>query len=242
MEGAQIGAQGKAAATTGTIRGLSVVPENYGTVSTEFGGIDVVLKHEGSAPGTTYGIRVRQPNTGDTLITSGYQLSNVSGAAGYTYGLDMYVDASNKVTIGTADIRLSNGATISNATQGNITVGQADTTTTFPGNVTVSGEFNTPIFVKKSADTYSVLATDINIMMTATGNSVATLPVVGLYAGQKITIINGSDDWNVNVTINATGGATIYGGSNSNTSEVAWHGGDSRTFQWDGSNWYVVNR
>jgi len=59
LEGGQIGAQNKSGGVALTIRGLSVIPENYGTNADEFGGLDVVLKNESNAATLTYGARIR---------------------------------------------------------------------------------------------------------------------------------------------------------------------------------------
>jgi hypothetical protein len=130
LEGASIGAQAKSGGTVPTVRGMTVTAENYGTMATEFGGIDVVMKNEAAIATTEYGIRVRNLNNSlATAIGAGYLLSDTGVNVGYTYGLDM-----NGATIGTADIRLHAGSTITD-TAGVVTIGA--TSTNFGGSMTI---------------------------------------------------------------------------------------------------------
>jgi hypothetical protein len=121
-----LGNQNKSGGTVGSITGLTVTPENYGTVSDLFGGVDVVMKNEGAVATSEFGVRVRNLNNSlGTAVGAGYLLSDTGANIGFTYGADF-----NGATIGTADLRLHSGDTITNAAAG---------TTTFSGAVALGG-------------------------------------------------------------------------------------------------------
>lgn len=107
LEGGSIGSQNKSGGIAPTLRGLTVTPENYGTVATEFGGIDIVLKNEANAATLTYGMRIRNIDaSAQAAIQAALLLSNTA-THGFLYGIDM-----NGATVETADIRLSAGIDI----------------------------------------------------------------------------------------------------------------------------------
>jgi hypothetical protein len=81
--------------------------------------------------------------------------------------------------------------------------------------------------------------TDRSIYVTGAANATITLPVAGLYYGQKMAVANKLTNA-ANVTVNAVGGAAI-GNSGNDTSEVVWTYGSISTFQWDGTQWWVVS-
>jgi len=54
-----LAAKGNSGGTLSQIRALQLVPENYGTCSDEFGGLDIVMKNEGAKATLEYGIRIR---------------------------------------------------------------------------------------------------------------------------------------------------------------------------------------
>jgi hypothetical protein len=88
-------------------------------------------------------------------------------------------------------------------------------------------------------DGYVILASDTNVMVNGTANAVVTLPVAGLSAGQTIRVSNNLSN-SANVTVNAVGGPVI-GNSGNGTSEVVWQIGNVSSFQWDGTEWWVIS-
>jgi hypothetical protein len=85
-----LGCQGKSGGTIGTIRGLSVNPENFGTVTNEFAGIDVAMKNEAAVATLEYGIRVRNINNSlGTKVTSAILVSNAGANLGFVTGLNL---------------------------------------------------------------------------------------------------------------------------------------------------------
>ena len=76
--------------------------------------------------------------------SAAYKVMDFNTDANFDYGLDLfYSDSPYSNVFGTADIRLQNGETISNATDGTIAFGAANLTNT--GNITVtSGVINSP--------------------------------------------------------------------------------------------------
>jgi len=86
---------------------------------------------------------------------------------------------------------------------------------------------------------YTMKTTDRSIYVTGAANATITLPVAGLYYGQKMAVANKLTNA-ANVTVNAVGGAAI-GNSGNDTSEVVWTYGSISTFQWDGTQWWVVS-
>jgi hypothetical protein len=106
LEAGSFGAQNKSGGTAPTIRGLTVTPENYGTCATEFGGIDVVLKNEGAAAATQYGLRIRNlDNSTANAVTSAISVTDTGTNTGFNYILDAY-----GATISTAAIRFGKTA------------------------------------------------------------------------------------------------------------------------------------
>jgi hypothetical protein len=117
VEGAAIGAANKSTGVAPTVRGMTIRAENYGTNATEFGVLDVNASDEVGAGTLRYGLRVRSTDaSGVAALDAGILLSNTS-TYGFDYGMDM-----NGATIGTADIRLNNGATLANGAAGTLTI------------------------------------------------------------------------------------------------------------------------
>lgn len=101
--------------------GLKLEAKANGTVSTEIYGLDIRMFRQAAIDpsGDEIGLRIRNANTSGTGIDSAISVkSDGSGDADdFGYGIDL-----NSATIDTADIRLQNGETISNATDGSITI------------------------------------------------------------------------------------------------------------------------
>ncbi len=108
LEGALIGSQSKGGTVSGTNMGMTIVAENYGTVSDLFGGIDLYVRNEAAVATDEFGIRIRNDNQSTaSAVDAGIVFTNNAVNTGFTYGIDM-----NGVEIATADIRLSNGGSI----------------------------------------------------------------------------------------------------------------------------------
>lgn len=91
-------------------------------------------------------------------------------------------------------------------------------------------------------DGYLISPSDRAIRVTGAANAVVTLPVTGLQATKTIKVSQVLTPAGVsNLTVNAVGGPPI-GNSGNDTSEALFNYGDVRTFEWDGSMWWVVDR
>lgn len=101
LEGAAIGAQGKSGGTLQNLYGLTVTPENYGSLNTNFIGIDVVLKNESAtATDTQYGIQIRDiENSSQQNVDAALKIT-CANTGGFDYAIDMY-----GATVGTAHVR-----------------------------------------------------------------------------------------------------------------------------------------
>lgn len=89
MEAGAFGSQNKSGGTVPTLVAMTVVPENYGTVATEFGGIDVVLKNENNTATTSYGIRIRNNDqSGVTAIQAALAVSSHASSSGFRELID----------------------------------------------------------------------------------------------------------------------------------------------------------
>lgn len=107
LEAGNFGAQNKSGGTSPTIRGLTVTPENYGTCNTEFGGIDIVMKNEGAAATTEYGLRIRNINNSiASAVDAAIQVTDTGANIGFSYILDAY-----GATVQTAHIRFGKTST-----------------------------------------------------------------------------------------------------------------------------------
>jgi len=99
-----IGIQNKSGGTCGTMTGLTVTAENYGTVSDVFGCLDLVLRNEGAVATTEFGLRIRNTNVSlGTAVGSAIHISNTATNTGFTnliYAADCdLVPTSTTVTI-----------------------------------------------------------------------------------------------------------------------------------------------
>jgi hypothetical protein len=103
-----LGSQGKSGGTVGTILGLTIIAENYGTVSDMFGGLDVLLKNEGLVATLEYGIRIRNENNSVAdAVGAAILVSDAGANTGWDYILDF-----NGASVVVADIRLNGGMTV----------------------------------------------------------------------------------------------------------------------------------
>jgi hypothetical protein len=81
-----ISIQAKSGGTVGTMRGLTVKSENYGVVSDEFGGLDVIVHNEAAVATLEYGIRIRNTNNSITGPVDTAVLLTKSGTnTGFTH-------------------------------------------------------------------------------------------------------------------------------------------------------------
>ena len=99
-----LGAQNKSGATAGKVVGLTIVPENYGTVSAEFGALVLQLKNEGAVATLEYGMKIENLNNSlATKVTSAILVADSGANNGFVTGLDL-----NGATL-TNEIVFSNG-------------------------------------------------------------------------------------------------------------------------------------
>jgi hypothetical protein len=80
-----LGTQGKSGGTVGTILGLTITAENYGTVDDLFGGLDIVLKNEAAVATKEFGIRVRNENNSIAgPVNAVIEISETGANTGFT--------------------------------------------------------------------------------------------------------------------------------------------------------------
>ncbi len=80
-----LGVQGKSGGTVGTLLGLMVTAENYGTVSDLFGGIDILLKNEAAVATTEFGLRIRNENNSIAgPVDAAIRITDTGANTGYT--------------------------------------------------------------------------------------------------------------------------------------------------------------
>lgn len=86
-----ISVQQKTGGTSGSVIGLSVGAENYGTVTGGvFGGLDVDVRNEGAVATTEFGIRVKNTNNSlATAVGSAIKVENTGANVGFTVGLNL---------------------------------------------------------------------------------------------------------------------------------------------------------
>ena len=80
-----ISVQGKSGGTVGTMLGATIKAENYGTVSDEFGGLDLIVTNEAAVATLEYGLRIRNVNNsiaGD--VTSAILITKSGANTGFT--------------------------------------------------------------------------------------------------------------------------------------------------------------
>jgi hypothetical protein len=99
-----IGIQNKGGGTCASMIGLTVTAENYGTASTTFGVLDLVIRNEGAVATTEFGLRIRNTNVSlGTAVDAAIIVSNTATNIGFTTLLDLsdcdLVAAGNDVTI-----------------------------------------------------------------------------------------------------------------------------------------------
>jgi len=100
-----LGVNNKGGSTAATVRVLTLTAENYGTVTDEFSGLDLVLKNEGAVATLEFGMRLRNLNASlGTFITSGYVVGDSGANIGWGYPFDC-----NGATVQKADFRGSTG-------------------------------------------------------------------------------------------------------------------------------------
>jgi hypothetical protein len=99
-----IGIQNKSGGTCASMIGLTITSENYGTASTTFGVLDLVLRNEGAVATTEFGMRIRNTNVSlGTAVDAAIIVSNTATNIGFTTLFDLsdcdLVAAGNDVTI-----------------------------------------------------------------------------------------------------------------------------------------------
>lgn len=139
-------------------------------------------------PGAAYGVRYL----------------NSTAASKFTFGLDLFsaaVGSYKAVDYGTADIRLQNGETISNGTDGRIilTGGQLDISGTVP-TVAVTGGAGSASIIANSTDTAGQVSATSDASNTA-----IVLTFASTYTVAPICVISGVDAGGANAIGSATG-------------------------------------
>jgi hypothetical protein len=106
-----LGTQNKSGGTAPTILGLTVVAENYGTCADLFGGIDILLKNEGSVATKEFALRLRNENNSVAdAVGSAIEVSDTGANTGW----DNIIDASG-ATVGTSVMSLKDDGTVVDA-------------------------------------------------------------------------------------------------------------------------------
>jgi len=97
------------------LRGLQVTAENYTSLSTEFGGIDIRLLNEHTPATTEYGLRIQNLNASlATAIDAGIIISDAGANTGFTAGIDL-----SGASIVQADVVTSGGPKVFSGTAAN---------------------------------------------------------------------------------------------------------------------------
>ena len=105
-----LGSQNKSGGTVPTVLGLTVVAENYGTMADLFGGIDILLKNEGSVATKEFGLRIRNENNSVAdAVAAGIEFSDTGAYRGFDYLID-----GNGASVVVADIRMRNAMVLDN--------------------------------------------------------------------------------------------------------------------------------
>lgn len=116
-----LGCQGKSGTTAGKIVALTLVPENYGTVTDEFGALVLQMKNEGVVAILEYGLKIENLNNSlANKVTSAILVANSGVNTGFVTGLDLngasltneiVMSNGTKVTVSGDDIIFTNAAT-----------------------------------------------------------------------------------------------------------------------------------
>jgi hypothetical protein len=165
-------------------------------------------------PTIEYGVRIRNGNTSGTGIDAGLYFSSDAATVGnYDYVIDMTAAAAT-----TADIRLSQGETIGNLTDGSISFGGSTITS---GQVT-----NTPQGTVTVTDNSTITCTSAVVPLTA-GGAVGTANISGCATAGRVTMLHNI----VAQTITITDTGTIMLEGNAALSQY-----DTLTLLGDGTN------
>jgi hypothetical protein len=170
------------AGTTSTVYGLQgSITANDAVTDSSIVADFRTLRQAQPDPTTEYIVQVRNGNTIGTGVDAGLRfLSEASTVGDYGYVIDM-----NDAAALTADIRLSQGETIDNLTNGTVTVGgniltasditAASYTATKQGNVTVTAD--------------SVIAATSSLVPITSSGTVGTASISGCNTSGRLTIL-----------------------------------------------------
>lgn len=150
LTGLNVEALGKSTTTAATIADLIGIH-----INTEWESNDTVIDmttlwlrcvSESTAPtGTSYGLEIYNQQKGagnNCAFNAAIKIhTNIPSGTAWDYGIDIY-DAANSSQIGTADIRLQNGETISNSTDGTIAFSEDISAT----NLVLTGTLTVPSY------------------------------------------------------------------------------------------------
>ncbi len=235
LEAGNFGAQGKSGGTVSNIYGLTVTPENYGTVSDNFVGVDIVLKNEGAVATTEAGLLIRNLNNSIAdAVGAAILVSDTGANTGFDYFLDF--DGASAAVV--ADIRGGYGETISNTTDGQwsiggtLTVPQITTATNATDTVavaTVQGYYGKQVFLTH-ADTVAVALNDPEAGTEPAGTWVEFM-------------LNGDDS--LAVTFAPETADTLVAPNNATADSVTFGSGHRMgavvRFVSDGTKWHAIN-
>src|SRR3989344_5075422 len=166
----------------------------------------------------------------------GVQYFNSTAASKFDFGLDLFHAETtgftgSAVDYGTADIRLQNGETISNSTDGTINFGSAILTTT--GQATLTGEVNlgaVSTFTDSDATPDVTGAAYWNTNTTAV--TITDFDGAGLSDGDVIVVVSKGA-----ITYDVTSSGIIGG-----TTDIVTAASDVTTFIYDGTDWRIIAR
>lgn len=193
----------KGTSTTTTLRGILIDTETEGTPTalTNMYGMYIRNKSTIAIGGDNYSIVIDNEKMGSGIVQdAGIQLKTTTWGAGvtaWTYGIDM----NQTGAFGTADIRLSNGETISNKTDGFIDLGTANlqaATYNFATAAMVTGSADS-IVVDFTPDLAALEAgVEITFVAEASNTGAATLTVDGgaeknIYEASDISALEAND-------------------------------------------------
>jgi len=179
-----------------------------------------LFRQSATEPTTEYIMRLRNSSTSGTGCDAGLYIERdgSGGTDDIDYGLDM-----SAADINTADIRLSNGETIANTTDGEVTFASADVEI---GLFTIHTE-QTAITVTNGG---VLTPTGTYQPITAAGEVTPTVTTTGIDTGAILVIVNESAE-----TINIADSGTMM-----LNAAVALGQYDTLTLLFDGTNWLQI--
>jgi len=173
--GGLISTQTDSGSTASTSKALELNMTINGTVESELTGLDLrMFRQAATEPTTERAMRIRNGNTSGTGIDAGLVFESENDwTSNATTTFDYLIDA-NSSRVNTADIRLSNGETIGNLTDGYITLsGIASTTSlTLLNGETIDNIADGVISLTGIASTTSIRLANLETITNATNGTI----------------------------------------------------------------------